>query len=274
MRPLNLIWLITSIVLSGCSYREETKKYGVFTFTDYFQKDLLDWEGGNEGVVAQKLCGDKSNFCVKANYIDLTLPGIGRDEWKLLPAQPWLIVLKKAEVTDHVRFYNASTGAEIFCTNCNDQTEKKLDFDGGTLRNEFWMHGAKRVLIQSGPRDHSKVSFDYLEFQGDHVEFHHIVDLSRDDESTEEPVIHLRLNEMDFIAWMYCGTEKACKASTFDFKSRTSKLDIAECKPGQTIWVEAQVPRCVSTDEYIVLEDDDMRRRGVVNPYQRFKPYK
>jgi hypothetical protein len=254
----SLSYLIV-LLLVGCEYRQETKQYGVFEYTQFFEKKSLDWEGGNQNIYKEKLCGKGTDLCVEAKHLDFSVPSPESKTLGYSAEQPWLILFKQTGVANKVRFFNAKTGNELFCSNCGIDFENRMGFYGGELLEEHWTDGAKRVLIKSAPKDQSKLRFDYLEFQVDHVEFHPIVEYV----THGNPVVHLRMKERDFFAWMICNDE--CVANSFYFNTRKLEENLVTCTSGQTIWMEKHTANCVEEDEFLRRRTLEMQTSGQKN---------
>jgi len=130
---------LATIAVVGCTRWSETESLGAFQKTEYWQRNTLDWEGGNTFVRKTTLCSRITNLCINDTIVHVNAPPTN-------PLPRWIAV-NGTPGGGHLYFLDTETGSELECSNCEGSLRDVLVPSATTLT---WAPGGARAaaLVQ------------------------------------------------------------------------------------------------------------------------------
>lgn len=131
-----VILLSIIILLVSCTERWEKKEQlGVFVKTEYWERNNLDWEGGNTNVRKTTLCSKEKDLCFEDKHIHI-IDSPGR-------------AIKIRDPSDNKTYlYNKYTGLPIECLNCKPKIVFSKVLDSSFT---WYKNGSRAVATDTFP---------------------------------------------------------------------------------------------------------------------------
>ena len=238
--------LAVSVSIFGCKNWDIEKQYGVFTYTEHWEENLLDWEGGNTRVVYETLCEKKIDICYRGDpAVKFSHPKIHNESWTIDRRAPWLIVYPSSDGNEFAIFFNALTGEKLVCRECDSGFNKIWS----NFSDLIWTHNNSRLYFAQNEAPFKEILFGFLEFSDNGVDLRYF--LKESGETREEsPVVRTLLDSNRF-AWIYC--DKKCVLNEYLIDSNTVTKNMAECLVDDAILFRADGPICVTQKDFFRL---------------------